>query len=35
LNVTVPATAPVGKTVPVLITVGGVDSQIGVTMAVK
>lgn len=35
LNVTVPNTAPTGSAVPVMVTIGGVDSQAGVTMAVK
>ena len=35
LNVTVPATAKAGQAVPVVVTVGGVASQAGLTMAVK
>lgn len=35
LNVTVPANAPTGLAVPVVVTVDGVDSQTGVTMAIK
>lgn len=35
LNVTVPANAPTGANVPVVVTIGGVDSQPGVTMAIR
>jgi len=35
LNVTVPANAPTGAAVPVVVTIGGVDSQPGVTMAIR
>jgi uncharacterized protein (TIGR03437 family) len=35
LNVTVPANAPTGQVVPVVVTVDGVESQAGVTMAIK
>jgi uncharacterized protein (TIGR03437 family) len=35
LNVTVPASAPTGGAVPVTVTMNGIDSQAGVTMAVK
>ena len=35
LNVTVPASAPTGIAVPVVVTMAGIDSQSGVTMAVK
>jgi uncharacterized protein (TIGR03437 family) len=35
LNVTVPSTAPVGSAVPVLVNIGGVDSQAGVTMVIR
>jgi uncharacterized protein (TIGR03437 family) len=35
INVTVPSNAPVGTNVPVLVSIGGVDSQSGVTMAIR
>ncbi|WP_238325927.1 putative Ig domain-containing protein [Bryobacter aggregatus] len=35
LNVTVPATVSSGAAVPVVVNIGGVDSQAGVTMAIK
>lgn len=35
INVTVPANAPTGQAVPVLINVDGTDSQAGVTMSIK
>ena len=35
LNVTVPASAPTGIAVPVVVTMAGVDSQPGVTVAIK
>ncbi len=35
LNVTVPATVKAGQAVPVVVTIGGVQSQAGLTMAVK
>jgi trimeric autotransporter adhesin len=35
LNVTVPSTVKAGGTLPVIVTVGGVASQAGLTMAVK
>jgi len=35
LNVTVPTTVKAGQTLPVIVTVGGVPSQSGLTMAVK
>lgn len=35
INVTVPNGAPAGKAVPVVVNVGGVDSQGGVTLALK
>lgn len=35
LNVTVPSSAPTGIAVPVVVTMAGIDSQPGVTMAVK
>lgn len=35
LNVTVPANAPTGQLVPLVVTVDGVDSQTGVTMAIR
>ncbi|MCX6595143.1 MAG: hypothetical protein NTV70_02100 [Acidobacteria bacterium] len=35
LNVTVPASAPTGIAVPVVLTMAGVDSQPGVTVAIK
>lgn len=35
LNVTVPANAPTGAAVPVVVNLGGVDSQAAVTMAVR
>lgn len=35
LNVTVPASSPTGGSIPVTVTMNGVDSQAGVTMAVK
>jgi uncharacterized protein (TIGR03437 family) len=35
LNVTVPATAPSGKAVPVTVSFNGVSAQTGITMAVK
>lgn len=35
LNVTVPANAPTGNGVPVIVSIGGIDSQAGVTMSVK
>jgi uncharacterized protein (TIGR03437 family) len=35
LNVTVPASVTPGNVVPVIVTIGGVSSQTGLTMAVK
>jgi uncharacterized protein (TIGR03437 family) len=35
INVSIPANAPAGAAVPVLVNIGGVDSQPGVTMAIK
>ncbi len=35
LNVTVPSTVKAGQAVPVVVTIGGVSSQSGLTMAVK
>lgn len=35
VNVTVPSNAPTGAAVPVLVNIGGVDSQSGVTMAIR
>lgn len=35
VNVTVPANAPAGKAVPVVVNIGGVDSQTAVTVALK
>lgn len=35
VNVTVPANAPVGPMIPVVVNIGGVDSQPGVTMAIR
>lgn len=35
VNVSIPANAPIGAVVPVLVNIGGVDSQAGVTMAIK
>jgi uncharacterized protein (TIGR03437 family) len=35
LNVTVPATVKAGQAVPIVVTVGGISSQAGLTMAVK
>jgi uncharacterized protein (TIGR03437 family) len=35
LNVTVPANAPTGAAVPVVVSIGGVDSQAGVTMGIR
>ncbi len=35
VNVTVPANAPVGTMIPVVVNIGGVDSQPGVTMAIR
>jgi uncharacterized protein (TIGR03437 family) len=35
VNVTVPSSAPTGAAVPVLVNIGGVDSQAGVTMAIR
>jgi uncharacterized protein (TIGR03437 family) len=35
LNVTVPATAHAGPAIPLIVTVGGVPSQAGLTIAVK
>jgi uncharacterized protein (TIGR03437 family) len=35
INVTVPAGVAPGSSVPVLLTIGGVTSQAGLTMAVK
>lgn len=35
VNVTVPSNAPVGPMVPVIINIAGVDSQPGVTMAIR
>ncbi len=35
INVSVPSNAPIGAFVPVIVNIGGVDSQAGVTMAIK
>jgi uncharacterized protein (TIGR03437 family) len=35
INAVVPATAPTGAAVPVIVNIGGVDSQANVTMAIK
>ncbi len=35
LNLTVPANAPTGAAVPIIVSIGGVDSQPGVTMAIR
>jgi len=35
LNVTVPANAPTGAAVPMVVSIGGIDSQPGVTMAIR
>lgn len=35
VNLTVPATAPIGPAVPVVLNIGGVDSPAGITMAVR
>jgi uncharacterized protein (TIGR03437 family) len=35
LNVQIPSTTPVSNSVPVHITIGGITSQDGVTLAVK
>ena len=35
MNVTVPANATTGAAVPVVVSLGGVDSQSGVTMAIR
>jgi uncharacterized protein (TIGR03437 family) len=35
LNVTVPSTAPIGSAVPVVVNIGGNDSQLGVTMVIR
>ena len=35
INVVVPATAPTGAAIPVVVNIGGLDSQANVTMAVK
>ena len=35
INATIPATAPTGAAVPVTVTLGGVSSQAGVTMAIQ
>ena len=35
VNVTIPAGAPSGNTVPIVITVGTVSSQAGVTLAIQ
>ncbi len=35
INVTVPSQAPVGAAVPVVVNIGGVDSQAGVTMSIR
>lgn len=35
INATIPNTVPAGKTVPILVTIGGNTSQAGVTIAVK
>jgi len=35
INLVVPATAPTGAAIPVVVNIGGVDSQANVTMAVK
>lgn len=35
LNVTVPANAPTGAAVPIVVSIGGIDSQPGVTVAIR
>ncbi|MBM3760795.1 MAG: hypothetical protein FJW36_11170 [Acidobacteria bacterium] len=35
INLSIPSNAPAGAAVPVIVNVGGVDSQSGVTMAIK
>lgn len=35
VNVTVPSSAPAGAAVPVIVNIGGIDSQAGVTMAIR
>lgn len=35
VNISIPSNAPTGAAVPVIVNVGGVDSQSGVTMAIK
>ncbi|MBY0507078.1 MAG: putative Ig domain-containing protein [Bryobacteraceae bacterium] len=35
LNVTVPANAPTGAAVPIIVSIGGIDSQTNVTMAIR
>ena len=35
LNITVPANAPTGAAVPIVVSIGGIDSQLGVTMAIR
>jgi uncharacterized protein (TIGR03437 family) len=35
INISIPSNAPVGAAVPVVVNIGGVDTQNGVTMAIK
>jgi uncharacterized protein (TIGR03437 family) len=35
LNVLIPATAPTGDAVPLVVTIGGASSRSGVTVAIK